>query len=751
MAGRGGVWGIDIGQCGLKALRCTLSDDGESLVAEAFDFIEYPKILSQPDAQPDQLIREALKQFLSRNSLRGSKVAISVSGQSGLARFIKLPPVESKKIPDIVKYEARQQIPFALEDVVWDYQRMPGGSEEDGFALEIEVGLFAMKRDQVFRTIEPLVDAEIEIDIIQLTPLCIYNAVAYDVLAEESQEYDPENPPESLVVLSMGTDTSDLVVTNGFRVWQRSIPLGGNRFTKQLMKEMKLTFAKAEHLKRNARDAEDPKAVFQAMRSVFGDLVTEVQRSIGYFQNIDKSAKVGRVVMLGNTVKLPGLPQYLGRNLGHEVISLDSFSRLTGTTVTSSPPFKENLLSFAVCYGLCLQGLGQAKLSTNLVPREIILQRLIRRKKPWAAAIVATFMLGCTLHFFLQWSAWHSLSDAFISGGTSWAQAKSQVADLQQTSSRYIMADTDLVNQLDRLNELGEATVVTTDGRLLWLELLKAINEALPRDPDIQPGLVVPPEERPLNTRRELYIQYIESEYFPEENDLSTWFTEEVKKRYAETLVAKNRVGSSAAGAESGAPESMATDDSAGTSAGTPDEEDDQAFAADATSQADMNLADITGPEGPGWVIEIKLRHFHNDIDPKAEEYVRREFLAKLIDGTVDLPVRGPDGQPRTESFTFEELGIRFPIIADDTTPRNIPIRNPNYVPKADANVRRESEFGGFANIGALQDPDAYITAKGFECIVQFCWQQTPASERQEKRRQQQEDAGDGLASGTDS
>ncbi len=97
MAGSGGVWGIDIGQCGLKALRCTPSDDGNSLVAEAFDFIEYPKILSQPDANPDELVRDALKQFLSRNSVRGAKVAISVSGQSGLARFIKLPPVEATR------------------------------------------------------------------------------------------------------------------------------------------------------------------------------------------------------------------------------------------------------------------------------------------------------------------------------------------------------------------------------------------------------------------------------------------------------------------------------------------------------------------------------------------------------------------------------------------------------------------------------------------------------------------------------
>ncbi|NLE36595.1 MAG: pilus assembly protein PilM, partial [Pirellulaceae bacterium] len=117
MAANNAVWGIDIGQCSLKAIRCRASDTPGQLVAEAFDFIAYPKILSQPGAEPAELIRDALRQFLSRNSVQGCRVAISVPGQNGLARFIKLPPVESKKIPDIVRYEARQQIPFDLNDV----------------------------------------------------------------------------------------------------------------------------------------------------------------------------------------------------------------------------------------------------------------------------------------------------------------------------------------------------------------------------------------------------------------------------------------------------------------------------------------------------------------------------------------------------------------------------------------------------------------------------------------------------------
>jgi Tfp pilus assembly PilM family ATPase len=146
-----GVWGIDLGQCALKALRVE-NVDGQ-LIATAFDYVEHPKILSQPDADPDQLTREALEKFLARNSLRGDLVCMSVPGQSGLARFVKLPPVEEKKIPDIVRFEAKQQIPFNLEEVVWDFQKLNSGAVSDGFAMETEIGLFAIKRDAVSRSL----------------------------------------------------------------------------------------------------------------------------------------------------------------------------------------------------------------------------------------------------------------------------------------------------------------------------------------------------------------------------------------------------------------------------------------------------------------------------------------------------------------------------------------------------------------------------------------------------------------------
>src|SRR6476469_2583085 len=515
MAKSDAVWGIDIGQCALKALRCRPHDkDEKRLVVEAFDYIEYPKILTQPEANRDELIREALEQFVSRNDLAGEKVAIAVPGQSGLARFIKLPPVERKKSADLAKYEARQQIPFALEDVVWDYQPLIG-SEDEGYAIETEVGLFAMKRDQVARHLKPLEEAGIDVEIIQLAPLAIYNFICFDRLNIEGP-YDPANPPQSTVIISLGTDTTDLVITNGYRVWQRSIPIGGNHFTKALTKELKLTFAKAEHLKRNAMKAENPKAVFQAMRPVFSDLVAEIQRSLGFFTSNNRNAKLGDMVALGNPMKLPGLQRFLSQNLDQQVKLVDQFNNLVGGTATAGPQFKENQLTFGVAYGLCVQALDHAQLRTNLLPEEIITTRLVRAKKPWAVAAVAVLLVGLTINYFMHYAA-------LLTANTEDPKMKAAIAGakaIKKTADDFVSENANLVSAFEKVVTTAKNLQSNVDGRLLWLELFKAIDLAMPRD-------TRPPEKRletedDISKREEIHIEGIECEFVP---DIAAWQT----------------------------------------------------------------------------------------------------------------------------------------------------------------------------------------------------------------------------------
>jgi type IV pilus assembly protein PilM len=202
--------------------------------------------------------------------------------------------------------------------------------------------------------------------------MSLYNFASLELLPHmrQVQEYDSSRQPESVAILDIGGEASNFVVTNGYRVWQRSIPLGGSHFTRILTKDFKLTYRKAEELKRNAASAADPKAVFQAMRPVFQDLVTEVQRSLGYFMNLDREARVSHIVALGGGMKLPGLARYLGEKLQLEVKQPAAWNSLDADTGIA-PLLEQQRAGFSVCYGLAHQGLGRAPLRSNLLPLDM--------------------------------------------------------------------------------------------------------------------------------------------------------------------------------------------------------------------------------------------------------------------------------------------------------------------------------------------------------------------------------------------
>lgn len=474
MAEHQAVWGIDIGQAGLKAIRLKYAEAANQALAVAFDYIPHAKILSQPDAVPKELIKQALETFLARNDVAGDLISISLPGHSALARFIQLPPVETSKVGDVVTYEARQQIPFALEDVIWDYQTLGGGIEESGFMLGAEVGLFAMKKEQVYEALRPFEEAKVEVETVQIAPLGLYNVLCYDQLGVRlEEEFSP--PDEYSIMLDMGTDNTTLMVTNGEKIWIRNVPLGGNHFTRALTKEMKLTFAKAEHLKCNATKSPDPRAVFQALRPVFNDYVSEIQRSIGYFSSVNREAKITKVIGVGNGFKLAGLQKFLQQNLQYEVERIETFNGVIGDTVLNAPVFQENIMAFVVPYGLALQTLKLTKIHTTLLPPEIAFNRKIRRKKPWAVTACATLLLGLAGSTAGFASRFDSVSEAH------WNEQTSAVETFKTEVSGK---STEYDGKLGEFNDLvkkGSVLVSYLDERELWGEMYRAVNESLPR------------------------------------------------------------------------------------------------------------------------------------------------------------------------------------------------------------------------------------------------------------------------------
>lgn len=719
------VWGIDIGQCSLKALRCVPGENGE-VVADAFDFVEYPKILSQPDVEPEELIKEALQQFLSRNDVKGDKVAISVTGQAGLSRFFKPPPVDAKTLPDIVKYEAKQQIPFPLEDVIWDFQKI-GGNEVDGLIVDAEVGLFAMKREAVYRALQPFTDSGIEVDYIQLSPLSAFNFVVRDILGDvsEDDEIDPENPPESMVLLALGTETTDLVVTNGINLWMRNIPIGGNHFTKQLSRELKLTFTKAEHLKRNTRLAEDPKTLFQAMRPVFNDLVTEIQRSLSYFRGINKNATIGRMVMVGNAAKLPGLRQFLIKSLETEIVKFDKFPTLEGDVVINQKTFTENILSFNVAYGLCLQGLSESRIETNLLPQEFLVERLVRAKKPWALASLGALMVGLTCSLLFSANGYWKVHPERVIKGKTWGQADKEVKRVSGISDRWIKLDEEQTKQHGLYKALNRELAQTRDAFRLAPEVYSAIYQAFPAYEKM--GELFNPLNEDYSDREVILVDSFEWVQYEKMDSWVKLVDDKAKSLgdYTKTVRELKPF-----------PDPNAADEESAVGA-------DPADGSKSNAQNKKNAQpakEKSGPKmgadlkGPGRVLVLNCYHDHNDLEKykdakdRGREYARNTLIRNLLFGKLNF---------QGEATDFASLGLKYPTIVPRTPdiPQLVEIPNPYYAKfLADGSIPETDPSTWNAEEKRKYSPKWEVLRYRFR--LEIAWMPTTFEDREKARKE---------------
>jgi type IV pilus assembly protein PilM len=357
----GAVWAIDIGSNSLKALH--LSAEGGAVEVIGFDNIRHSKILTGSgvtDAERDELIALSLRQFIQQNDLGKDDVVISVPSQNSFARFVNLPPVEQKRIPEIVKFEAAQQIPFDINDVQWDWQLMTEtGSPEN------KVGIFAVKNEVVTSALAHFSRENVTVSYVQMAPMALYNYMLYDRADLGSSDN------QAIVVLDIGAENTDLVVCTRSTVWQRCIPMGGNAFTKAISDAFKLNFEKAEKLKRTAAMSKYARQIFQAMRPVFTDLASEIQRSLGFYSSSNPDTKLSKIIALGGGTNMRGLLKYLQQTLRIPVERPDSFKKLAISSDVSAAKFHESVCDFGIVYGLALQGLDLARIESNLLPRSI--------------------------------------------------------------------------------------------------------------------------------------------------------------------------------------------------------------------------------------------------------------------------------------------------------------------------------------------------------------------------------------------
>src|SRR6266705_5637500 len=222
----------------------------------------------------------ALREMMDELHIKRGLVNYALSGQSVFARFVKLPAVEQEKIEKIISFEAQQNVPFPIDEVVWDYQVVGGGADE-----QIQVVLVAIKADLVDEINAAVEETGLRTKIVGVASMALYNAFRYNYADLRG----------CTLLVDIGARTTNLVFIEPQKIFSRSIAVGGSSITAAIAKEFNESVAAAELRKKRdgfvglggayAEPTDRELArVSKLMRSTMTRLHAEVMRSISHYR-----------------------------------------------------------------------------------------------------------------------------------------------------------------------------------------------------------------------------------------------------------------------------------------------------------------------------------------------------------------------------------------------------------------------------------------------------------------------------------
>ncbi len=450
--------GLDVSPTSLKAV--ILEESGDSPVITSYDSISFDGTDegASGEGEINPGVREGLKTFSSRHDLEGTFVSASLPTHTTFNRSISLPPVGDQRAEEIIQYEAQQHIPFPLDNVIWDYQKIDRDYEPDE---EIDVVLFAIKKDIVNEFLENLNAAEIDVDVIQFAPVALYNFIQYD------QPVD-----KTTAVLDLGKNNCDLVIIEGDRYWIRDVPIAANDFTEALKDKLQVPFEKAEKLKRKAAQSSEAKKYYKILQPVYRDLIQEIHRSIGFYKSKSSGSQIEQIYLTGGGAKTLKLKHFISENMQLDASILSSLERVELSPDLNASNINQTSIGPAV--GLGLQGMGRTANEVNLVPERIVREKELQRKKPYVVAAIFLFALAVGAYYF-SLRQYRSLYQT----EKTWANEKQ--AEIEKVRNR--LQNVRKKSNLKALKKIAKQSVgIVPDRQLpvrIWERLLKTVPDNL--------------------------------------------------------------------------------------------------------------------------------------------------------------------------------------------------------------------------------------------------------------------------------
>lgn len=343
------ILGIDIGTTAIKAVE--LAQEGGVIKLDTYGILEnYGHLERINDAIQtsslkilDEMTAEMLKKLLSEMRLSTRNCAMSVPIFSTFVSLMDLPRLSQKELAQAIPFEARQYIPIPISEVALDWQVLgPTPGQE---AQRVQVLLVAIPQDVIVKYQRIAELAGLNLKIIETETISAARAL---VGADSS----------TLLLVDIGSRATVITaVDEGYVRITRSIDIAGGDLTQVIANGLGVSTLKAEMLKksRGLMSGVQEENLAALMTPLLDVMINEIQKLGALYQERTKR-EVKKIVLTGGTANIPGLTDYIGRELKKQVIIGNTFSQLQYPAALS--PIIANVgPTFAVAVGLGLRDL----------------------------------------------------------------------------------------------------------------------------------------------------------------------------------------------------------------------------------------------------------------------------------------------------------------------------------------------------------------------------------------------------------
>ncbi len=349
-----------------------------------------PLAASLDSGDTQTILVPALMEITHATGIRPGPVAISVSGQTAFYRFANIPAAGGEeKFEQLVRYEIEQNVPFPIDEMVCDRQVL--GDTENG---DKSVMIVSAKIDQIESLTSAVASAGFRPELVDVAPIALTNALKAIRPGDDS----------CVVLLDIGAKTTSLVIVEGDRVYNRSIPIAGNNLTREIAQATGCTLEEAEQFKCErayvaaggvAEDEDETvDRVSKVCRAMMTRLQVEISRSINFYRSQQGGSVPVKLYLTGGTALLPRVDEFFSENLEIEVEFFNPFDVMTLGPAVNEEAFGSDCALLAATAGVALHHAGLARFSINLLPPSLVVARAERKKIPIVIAAGVIFILA---------------------------------------------------------------------------------------------------------------------------------------------------------------------------------------------------------------------------------------------------------------------------------------------------------------------------------------------------------------------